>query len=55
MPKVKTCKRCGAPVIWIASRYGRLYPVNHRGKDGYRKTDFHKCGKPSRVSGKIER
>jgi len=42
--QVKKCKRCGQSIIWMQSKKGKFYPVDHAGIMAVDTTDFHRCG-----------
>jgi uncharacterized protein YjhX (UPF0386 family) len=41
--KQAKCKRCGAEIVWLKSKAGKPYPVNHKGLIDVMKNDFHRC------------
>jgi len=45
---VKTCKNCGAKIVWLKSSRSKYYPVNFLGLIDVLKTDYHKCGQPDK-------
>jgi len=49
--QIKNCSKCGAQIVLLESKSGSYYPVNFLGLREVIKTDFHKCGQKTTLTG----